>query len=103
MSRYTKNLTIKQPKKGNSADICQMPKQSGYGDGSLQTRYYYNSVTRRCHRFIYYGQGGNANNFRSLHECRAVCAFNHPTPEGLVCLLLVSTLELVATMKFTVF
>ncbi|KAJ3591535.1 hypothetical protein NHX12_006668, partial [Muraenolepis orangiensis] len=39
----------------------------------LVTRYFFNRVHRECQQFYYGGCFGNANNFRSLAECRAKC------------------------------
>nr|P0DN12.1 RecName: Full=U-actitoxin-Avd3k; Short=U-AITX-Avd3k; AltName: Full=AsKC8; Flags: Precursor [Anemonia viridis] len=36
-------------------------------------RYYYNSSSKRCEKFIYGGCRGNANNFITKKECEKVC------------------------------
>ncbi|XP_026156117.1 tissue factor pathway inhibitor 2 [Mastacembelus armatus] len=36
-------------------------------------RYYYNTITQKCEIFYYGGCKGNANNFRSYHECQKTC------------------------------
>lgn len=52
---------------------CTLDKVEGPCKGSWR-RYYYNTLTKRCEEFIYGGCSGNANNFRTLQECQAVCA-----------------------------
>ncbi|TSK31462.1 Tissue factor pathway inhibitor [Bagarius yarrelli] len=37
------------------------------------SRFYYNTFTQKCEPFSYGGCDGNANNFRSLMECRKTC------------------------------
>ncbi|XP_076360877.1 papilin-like isoform X2 [Tachypleus tridentatus] len=53
-------------------NICQLPRERGSCDGSLQ-RYYYSATQKRCLLFIYGGCGGNRNNFGSREECEAIC------------------------------
>ncbi|TNN21489.1 Kunitz-type serine protease inhibitor kunitoxin-Phi1 [Liparis tanakae] len=36
-------------------------------------RYFFDSSSQRCVHFFYGGCFGNANNFRSMSECRARC------------------------------
>ncbi|KAL3196089.1 hypothetical protein MRX96_015633 [Rhipicephalus microplus] len=35
--------------------------------------YFYDTMFRRCRRFVYGGCGGNANRFRTLRICRRIC------------------------------
>ena len=54
---------------------------------ALFYRYYYNSETCECDKFIYGGCGGNANNFDSLSDCEAAgeeCACT-PEPTEICC------------------
>nr|P0DN15.1 RecName: Full=U-actitoxin-Avd3n; Short=U-AITX-Avd3n; AltName: Full=AsKC11; Flags: Precursor [Anemonia viridis] len=51
---------------------CLLPKVVGFCRARFP-RYYYNSSSRRCEKFIYGGCGGNANNFSSYYECHIKC------------------------------
>ncbi|KAH0619352.1 hypothetical protein JD844_019397 [Phrynosoma platyrhinos] len=37
-------------------------------------RYFYNTASKRCEKFIYGGCRGNKNNFKTLEQCRRTCA-----------------------------
>nr|XP_027204924.1 papilin-like [Dermatophagoides pteronyssinus] len=55
-------------------DPCLEPKD--LGDTQCQDyrhRWHYDVEDRRCHRFYYYGCGGNRNNFETEEECSARC------------------------------
>ncbi|CAK9304590.1 unnamed protein product [Gordionus sp. m RMFG-2023] len=52
--------------------ICNLPKAPGPCRAHF-TRWYYNRNTRKCMRFIYGGCQGNANNFKTLMDCRRRC------------------------------
>lgn len=55
-------------------DPCLEPKD--IGDIQCQDyrhRWHYDVEDRRCHRFYYYGCGGNRNNFETEEECTARC------------------------------
>lgn len=41
-------------------------------------RYYYNTRTHTCKRFIYGGCQGNANNFETIAECKSSCMGKKP-------------------------
>nr|Q9TWG0.1 RecName: Full=KappaPI-actitoxin-Avd3b; Short=KappaPI-AITX-Avd3b; AltName: Full=Kunitz-type serine protease inhibitor kalicludine-1; Short=AsKC1 [Anemonia sulcata]AAB35413.1 kalicludine 1, AsKC1 [Anemonia sulcata=sea anemones, toxin, Peptide, 58 aa] [Anemonia sulcata] len=51
---------------------CLLPMDVGRCRAS-HPRYYYNSSSKRCEKFIYGGCRGNANNFHTLEECEKVC------------------------------
>ena len=51
---------------------CKMPSVAGDGDERL-VRYFYNQTTRECESFIFYGKGGNGNNFLSVSKCERQC------------------------------
>ncbi|XP_049583944.1 tissue factor pathway inhibitor a [Syngnathus scovelli] len=51
---------------------CHLPEAEGPCRG-LVTRFFFDSSSQRCKRFYYGGCFGNANNFRSIGECRARC------------------------------
>ncbi|XP_048244547.1 tissue factor pathway inhibitor 2-like [Haliotis rufescens] len=56
--------------------VCRLPKVSGHCKAYMP-RYYYNSYSRRCERFIYGGCGGNGNNFKTLDECYRRCGIRY--------------------------
>ncbi|KAH7973007.1 hypothetical protein HPB52_020217 [Rhipicephalus sanguineus] len=62
--------------------VCSLPMDKGPCSG-LFPRYYYKSATKTCEEFAYGGCGGNANNFKTLHECESKCG----TLEDPVCSL----------------
>ena len=52
---------------------CSLPKVVGPCKAAFP-RWFFNTKTRRCERFIYGGCQGNANNFNSLAECLNTCS-----------------------------
>lgn len=45
------------------------------------TRYYFDTQTKECKEFVYGGCQGNANNFRTLAQCKAACVCTQdPSP-----------------------
>jgi hypothetical protein len=54
---------------------CYQPRVPGYHDASVgyHSRWYYNPDQDECHLFVYRGEGGNENNFHTLHECNIEC------------------------------
>ncbi|XP_077551060.1 papilin-like [Haemaphysalis longicornis] len=52
--------------------VCYLPKVVGRCLAYMP-RYYYNTTTRTCEKFIYGGCGGNANNFFTFLECNQTC------------------------------
>ncbi|XP_076050205.1 kunitz-type serine protease inhibitor A-like [Oratosquilla oratoria] len=56
---------------------CSEPYDSGNGF-FYSTRYYYDPILSQCAPFIYYGSGGNLNNFCSREECMTSCAVLSP-------------------------
>lgn len=52
---------------------CNLPVETGPCK-AMKPKYYFNSQTRKCERFIYGGCRGNANNFDSFRECVTTCA-----------------------------
>ncbi|KIH44061.1 Kunitz/Bovine pancreatic trypsin inhibitor domain protein, partial [Ancylostoma duodenale] len=36
-------------------------------------RYFYSKSFKNCMLFTYYGRDGNANNFETYNECKAMC------------------------------
>ncbi|KAK0400688.1 hypothetical protein QR680_015397 [Steinernema hermaphroditum] len=53
-------------------ETCQQPRDSGDGD-SLVPRWYFDSATKTCKRFLYKGIRGNQNNFISSAQCMEEC------------------------------
>lgn len=51
---------------------CGLPKVVGPCKAAFP-RWFFNTKTRKCERFIYGGCGGNANNFNSLQACLNKC------------------------------
>ncbi|GFO28193.1 kunitz/bovine pancreatic trypsin inhibitor domain protein [Plakobranchus ocellatus] len=51
---------------------CYLPPETGICKAYFQ-RYYYNSQTESCERFVYGGCRGNSNNFRTQQECDDEC------------------------------
>ena len=49
-----------------------MEPEVGYCRGKFP-RYFYNSTSGRCEKFIYGGCGGNENNFMILDDCQIEC------------------------------
>uniref|UniRef100_A0AAF5PS51 BPTI/Kunitz inhibitor domain-containing protein n=2 Tax=Wuchereria bancrofti TaxID=6293 RepID=A0AAF5PS51_WUCBA len=63
--------------------VCFQPMLEGRGQAKL-TRYYFNSITRTCEKFIYSGKGGNQNNFLSKMDCEETCPIlENPCENGL--------------------
>ncbi|XP_046577529.1 BPTI/Kunitz domain-containing protein-like [Haliotis rubra] len=52
--------------------LCSLPRDPGPCDDDIP-RWWYNKRTNRCQRFSYGGCEGNANNFKTLYECRFQC------------------------------
>ncbi|KAG0442908.1 hypothetical protein HPB47_015494 [Ixodes persulcatus] len=53
-------------------DVCHLPVEKGPCRGMFP-RWFFNSTTGDCERFVYGGCQGNANNFESQQECRLSC------------------------------
>lgn len=55
------------------ATICQQTPNQGTQCGVQLQRYYFNSATRQCSTFTYFGCAGNENNFATVTECNNFC------------------------------
>ncbi|XP_045187913.2 PI-actitoxin-Aeq3a-like [Mercenaria mercenaria] len=55
-----------------ATDACQQPKVTGPCKG-LFPRYFYNTQTSACEKFVYGGCWGNDNNFDVLEKCQTTC------------------------------
>ncbi|XP_039257588.2 uncharacterized protein LOC120334193 isoform X2 [Styela clava] len=51
---------------------CSQPKDTGPCRASMQ-RYYYDSETKSCQKFVYGGCKGNRNNFYTQEDCSVTC------------------------------
>ncbi|KAH9280113.1 BPTI/Kunitz domain-containing protein [Echinococcus granulosus] len=56
-------------------DPCQLPVDPGPGRAYFPS-YYYDTRQSACLPFVYGGLKGNANRFRSIYECEAMCIIN---------------------------
>jgi hypothetical protein len=55
------------------ANTCDQPKSTGPCLAYIP-RFYFNSKTGKCEKFVFGGCQGNSNNFKSLSDCQATCA-----------------------------
>lgn len=61
---------------------CHLDFDQGLGDiESGSERWYYNKNSKVCKIFMYYGIGGNDNNFSSYMTCMGVCEIKPPVPK----------------------
>ncbi|XP_064464808.1 papilin-like isoform X16 [Ornithodoros turicata] len=74
VSKTQKPRTPVAPKPRSVIDICQLPREVGPCKGNVP-RYYYDSESRSCKRFVYGGCKGNANNFHTKKECIKTCRY----------------------------
>uniref|UniRef100_A0A8C3SFD9 BPTI/Kunitz inhibitor domain-containing protein n=1 Tax=Chelydra serpentina TaxID=8475 RepID=A0A8C3SFD9_CHESE len=58
-------------------DVCKLPVDAG-SCFPYVTRYFYNSVTKKCEAFTYGGCKGNGNRFASIDECLRTCGTTAP-------------------------
>nr|B5KL41.1 RecName: Full=Kunitz-type serine protease inhibitor superbin-4; AltName: Full=Superbinin-4; Flags: Precursor [Austrelaps superbus]ABV64403.1 superbin-4 precursor [Austrelaps superbus]ACC77806.1 superbinin-4 precursor [Austrelaps superbus] len=54
-------------------NFCHLPHDTGPCKRNTQA-FYYNPVYHTCLKFIYSGCEGNANNFKTIDECKRTCA-----------------------------
>ncbi|KAH0619362.1 hypothetical protein JD844_019407 [Phrynosoma platyrhinos] len=54
-------------------EVCLLPSDRGDCDAHIP-RFFHNSASGECEKFIYGGCGGNENNFLSKEECLQVCS-----------------------------
>uniref|UniRef100_A0A803TET1 BPTI/Kunitz inhibitor domain-containing protein n=1 Tax=Anolis carolinensis TaxID=28377 RepID=A0A803TET1_ANOCA len=52
-------------------DICLFPPEEGHCRGNMP-RFFFNSTSWKCEKFIYGGCSGNGNNFETREECLQV-------------------------------
>uniref|UniRef100_R4G317 KP-Pse-7 n=1 Tax=Pseudonaja modesta TaxID=340912 RepID=R4G317_9SAUR len=53
-------------------NFCELPAETGLCNAH-NTRFYYNPRQHQCIKFLYGGCGGNANNFKTIEECKSTC------------------------------
>ncbi|GMR59861.1 hypothetical protein PMAYCL1PPCAC_30056, partial [Pristionchus mayeri] len=53
-------------------DPCSLPLDQGVGSSRL-FRFHFDTVLRLCQQFVFFGAGGNRNNFPTLEECQDQC------------------------------
>ena len=53
--------------------LCSQAPEVGFCKGYFP-RYFHNSTSKQCEKFIYGGCGGNANKFRTLSQCQQTCS-----------------------------
>lgn len=58
--------------------ICSLPPVEGTCRGKFD-RFFFNTTTLSCQKFIYTGCQGNRNNFLSVEECKRSCIKNRKT------------------------
>uniref|UniRef100_U3FVH1 Kunitz inhibitor 3 n=1 Tax=Micrurus fulvius TaxID=8637 RepID=U3FVH1_MICFL len=52
--------------------LCSLPSETGKCN-ARKISFYYNPDSNKCQKFVYGGCGGNANNFKTIHECQRTC------------------------------
>ena len=53
-------------------DICSLPAETGVCRAYFE-RYFYNTTSERCDKFVYGGCDGNKNNFLKKSDCKSQC------------------------------
>lgn len=53
--------------------VCSLPKDVGPCRAG-KPRFFYNTATKQCERFMYGGCQGNENNFETIDACKAACS-----------------------------
>ncbi|KAK3093740.1 hypothetical protein FSP39_019541 [Pinctada imbricata] len=48
-------------------------------------RFFFNSTSGNCEPFVYYGRGGNRNNFRDVFKCMKACGCKQQRDGGVPC------------------
>lgn len=61
-----------QPTDEKDVDVCQLPAVTG-PCRALHLRFFFNSDTSQCEKFVYGGCDGNRNNFETVEACENTC------------------------------
>ncbi|KIH65355.1 Kunitz/Bovine pancreatic trypsin inhibitor domain protein [Ancylostoma duodenale] len=72
MEKMRIDFTLLLLDSSHRVDPCTQDQEAGVGSVQL-TRFYFNKQTKLCEEFVYFGAGGNRNNFLTLEECQAQC------------------------------
>nr|P86964.1 RecName: Full=BPTI/Kunitz domain-containing protein 3; AltName: Full=Nacre serine protease inhibitor 2; Short=NSPI2; Flags: Precursor [Pinctada maxima] len=61
--------------------------EAGYSRGNRlpSHRFFFNSTSGNCEQFVYYGRGGNRNNFRDVFKCMKSCGCKQQRNGGVPC------------------
>ena len=68
-SQHLKPVTLAQ----QTDPICSLPSKQG-NCKAFKPRFYYNSQSQKCEKFIFGGCQGNENNFPTFRDCVKKCA-----------------------------
>ncbi|XP_059176535.1 actinia tenebrosa protease inhibitors-like [Physella acuta] len=60
---------------------CSLPSETGPCRAAI-SRYFFDTTSQSCKEFTYGGCQGNANNFRSISQCKAACVCTLDPVEG---------------------
>ncbi|PRD26526.1 UNVERIFIED_CONTAM: Kunitz-type serine protease inhibitor taicotoxin [Trichonephila clavipes] len=58
---------------GADNDFCSLPPNTGPCRAAMP-RFYYDSHSNKCEKFLYGGCQGNKNNFKTIEDCQETCA-----------------------------
>nr|XP_043068041.1 PI-actitoxin-Afv2a [Drosophila bipectinata] len=53
-------------------NVCLQPLDKGNGKAYIR-RWFYNSTSQKCQRFIFLGGAQNGNNFETKAQCKTAC------------------------------
>ena len=73
-SQHLKPVNLAQQKD----PICSLPLKQG-NCKAFKPRFYYNSQSQKCEKFIFGGCQGNENNFPTFRDCVKKCAEEQPS------------------------
>ena len=73
-SQHLKPVNLAQQKD----PICSLPLKQG-NCKAYKPRFYYNSQSQKCEKFIFGGCQGNENNFPTFRDCVKKCAEEQPS------------------------
>ena len=76
-SQHLKPVNLAQQKD----PICSLPLKQG-NCKAFKPRFYYNSQSQKCEKFIFGGCQGNENNFPTFRDCVKKCAEEQPSSQS---------------------